>query len=63
LSDSEISGVVITIEDVLFNGSVEEEWLLLDESDLLPEALEVVLSDVSSVNLDAATTDLVEPQE
>ena len=53
----------ITIENVLLNAGIEQNWLLHDIADLLAESFHIIISDVDSINHDLASLNVVELQQ
>ena len=63
LSNLSIGGVLVAIEYVLLDGSVEEKRLLHDNTDLSAECFHVVVLDVDAVDLQSASREVVEAKQ
>jgi hypothetical protein len=63
LSHLDIVCLIVSIEDVLFDGRVEEERLLHDNSNLLSKLSHVVVTDVDSIDQELALSQVIESKE
>lgn len=63
LVDLGIACVRFAIENVILDGCIEQQRLLHDVSNLLPEACNIILVYVDAVDQDFSIFDVVKPQE
>lgn len=54
---------IVTIEDVFLNGGVEEKRLLHNDADLVSELLDVIVTNVNSVNEELASSNIIESEK
>ena len=63
LSDLGVIGLVVSVENVLLDGRVEEQRLLHHDADLFAELPHIVLADVYSVNEELSAGEVIESQK
>ena len=54
---------IVTIKDVLLNGGVEEKRLLHNDTDLVSELFDVIVTNVNSVNEELASSNIIESEK
>jgi hypothetical protein len=61
LSHLDIVSFIVTIENILFDGGIEKQRLLHNDSNLLSQLSNIVVTDINSIDKELTASKIIEP--